>query len=163
MDSNFKPRAGQPPRQVIPPATFGPRPGSNPLVQWGTEQVRDQAKSYAIGRVSQIAARTALGARFFGITKWLWIAQYAALGLAILLAALSILDLVQQQSKALGFFGLVLAALALGVWFIIRKIRRFIDRKIDLAFQKVQGAFGRGPLSSGPGFGPVDNQPPRRR
>ncbi len=155
MNGRSKPRSGQTQRQVIPPAGQPP----NPLVQWGADQARDQAKSYALGRASQIAARTALGARFFGITKWLWIAQYVALALAIGLAVLGILDLVQQQSKALGFFGLVLAALALGVWFIIRKVRRFIDRKIDLAFQKVQGAFQRGPALSGSG----EYRQPKRR
>lgn len=137
------PQNGRRPDEAIRPAN----PQFDQLKQWGTEQAGNYAKDYALGKAASIAAKTALGARVFGFSKWLYIAEWGGLIVAVGLTILSIVTIIQGDGL-LGTFGLVFAAIALGVWFIVRKIRQFIDRQIDKAFQKFQQLLQRGSVKA---------------
>ncbi len=138
-------RAGRPYNNLepLPPEPAAQENHLQQVGRWGSEQVKDQAKGYAIGKAAQYAARTGLGLRVLFFARWLWIAEWGSLGAAVLLTILSIITFAQKDGL-LGIFGLVLAALAFGLWFLVRKLRRFFERQIDRAFQKFQALLQQG-------------------
>jgi hypothetical protein len=134
-----------------PPAIEPARPAKNKAMQevgrWGTDFAKDQARGYAVGKAAQIAARTALGARVLGVTRWIWLAEWGALGVAVVFAALGIIGIIQNDTL-LGTLVLILAALAFGVYLLVRKIRRFVERQIARAFAKFQSLLRKGVVRS---------------
>lgn len=138
------------------PNPSSPGPGLEParpnkamqeVGRWGTDFAKDQARGYAVGKAAQIAARTALGARVLGITRWIWLAEWGALGVAVLFALLGIVGLIQNDIL-LGSLVLILAAIAFGVYLLVRKIRRFVERQIARAFAKFQSLLQKGVVRS---------------
>lgn len=132
----------------MPPAQPGDNPNNkennwHPVARWGAEQAKEQARGYALGKAAEIAAKTALGARFFAITRWFWIAEWGSLALSVGLVILGIITIVQGDTL-LGIFGFALALVAFGLWFGVRQIRRFIERQIARAFAKFQSLVARG-------------------
>ncbi len=115
--------------------------------QWGTDFAKNQARDYAIGKAAQIAAKTALGARMLFVTRWFFIAEWGSLAVAVVFAVLGIIGLFQKDT-ILSVLVLILAALAFGLYLVVRMVRRFVERQIARAFAKFQSLLQRGAVRS---------------
>lgn len=111
--------------------------------RWGTEQLKERGRDYAIGKATEYAARTALGRGFMFFFRWVWIAEWGALLVAIGLGLLGIIGLIQKDTFW-GIVALVLAVIAVVVWRAVRWVRRFIERQIDRAWQRFQELVAQG-------------------
>jgi hypothetical protein len=117
--------------------------GVNQVGQWGAGQVGERVKGYAIDKSLQYAARTALGRGVLSFLYWVWIVEWGALAIGVLLAILGIISIIQEETF-LGIVVLMLAALAAGVGFGIRWVRHFIERQIARAWLKFQELVAQG-------------------
>lgn len=96
-------------------------------------------------KLLQVAGRTALGARTVIITRWFWMAYFGALIVAIGLALLALTGYLQNE-PFLATVVLILAGIALGFWFLLRKVRRFVERKAGELYNRVgDNLLGRRP------------------
>ncbi len=136
-------RPEQPERESVRFEPGQPPRDGNRLTEWGAEQVRESAKGFALSKVAGVAARTGMGARLFLVTRWFWIAEWGALAVAVVLALLGIVGLIQKD-VLLGSLVLVLAAVAAGVWLAVRALRRFVERQAARAFAKFESMVQRG-------------------
>lgn len=129
---------------VIEPAQPQDDGGFKRKVQdWGTDFAKEQARDYAIGKAVDLAAKIPLAGRVFSFTRWFYIAEWGALGVALLFTVLGIIGLFQHETF-LAVFILILAALAFGIFWVIRKVRLFVERQIARAFNKFQELVRRG-------------------
>lgn len=134
-------------QEIIEPAQPDSGGFKNNLKEWGTGFAKDQARDYALGKAAGLAAKTALGARVFSFTRWFFIAEWGSLAVAALFAVLGIIGLFQHDT-ILSFFILILALIAFGVYWVVRKIRLFVERQIARAFGKFQELVRRGMVRS---------------
>ena len=81
----------------------------------------------------RVLGRSAAGAKLLGVTRWFWIAEWGALAIAVGLALLALVGYIQKDFL-LSTIVLVIAGLAVGVWLIVRAVRRFVERQIARAF-----------------------------
>ncbi len=91
----------------------------------------------------RLLTRTAMGARFFGITRWFWLAEWGALLTAIVLAILAGIGYLQHDNL-LSTLVLVIAGLAVVVWLVIRSARHFVERQISKTFARFEQLLARG-------------------
>lgn len=108
-----------------------------PVDEMGHNNQPNALKNFAVGKGTELFARTALGIKFFTITRWLWIANWGTLVAWIALVILGITGVIQGEGF-LSFVVFVLAALVFGVWLLLRFIRRFIERQTSRAFQRFE-------------------------
>lgn len=142
--SRFEPYPNSSPNQPhIEPARPEQGGFKSSVQQWGSDFAKDQARDYAIGKAAEIAAKTALGARMLFITRWFFIAEWGSLAVAVVFAVLGIIGLFQNDT-ILSILVIILAAMAFGVYLVVRKIRLFIERQIARAFAKFQSLLQRG-------------------
>jgi hypothetical protein len=71
-------------QEIIEPARPESGGFKDNLREWGTGFAKDQARDYALGKAAGLAAKTALGARVFGVTRWFFIAEWGSLAVAAL-------------------------------------------------------------------------------
>lgn len=117
---------------------------NNSLKEHVAQQVSSKAVAYTVEKAAQVITRTPLGGQIFVITRGLWIAQWLALIVAIVLTGLGIFGLFTEDLKILGVLILILAAIGFGVWFLIRTIRNFISRQVARAYEKFQALLYQG-------------------
>ena len=130
-------------QEIIEPARPENGGFKNNVREWGTNFAKDQARDYALGKAAGLAAKTAIGARVFGVTRWFFIAEWGSLAVAVLFAVLGIIGLFQHDT-VLSIFILILALVAFGVFWLVRKIRLFVERQIARAFARFQELVRRG-------------------
>ncbi len=123
------------------------QPGSGLKAQ-AAHQIGSRATGFAVGKAVNIAARTALGAQVFAVTRWLWMAQWLAMAAFVALGILGIWGLFTEGWRFLGFVGLVLAAIAFGIWFLISKVRAIINRQTARLMTKFEGLMQQGVLKA---------------
>src|SRR4051794_27576339 len=136
-----------PEQEVIEPARPAGGSFKNSIQEWGTDFAKDQARDFALGKAAQLAAKTAIGARVFGFTRWFFIAEWGALAVGVLFAVLGIIGLFQHDT-VLSILVLILALIAFGVFWVVRKIRLFVERQIARAFSRFQELLRRGVVRS---------------
>jgi hypothetical protein len=135
-----------PKQEVIEPAR--PEGGfKNSIQEWGTGFAKDQARDFAVGKAAELAAKTALGARAFMVTRWFFIAEWGSLAVAVLFGILGIVGLFQHDT-VLSILVLILALIAFGIFWVVRKIRLFVERQIARAFGRFQELLRRGAVRS---------------
>ncbi|HEX2909334.1 MAG TPA: hypothetical protein VH186_00905 [Chloroflexia bacterium] len=113
------------------------------LANWGAQRAGEEARTYAVGKAAQWASRTGIGSKVFIVTRWLWLADWGLLAATVLLALLGIIGIAQKDTF-LGVLVLVIAAMVFGIWFVVRRVRRFIDRQVERAFAKFMELVNRG-------------------
>lgn len=138
--SNRPEKYNPPPSPAVEPISETQRNG---LTQWGTGQLKERGRDYAIGKATEYAAKTALGRGFMFFFRWIWFAEWGAAAIAVILAVLGVISLFQKDTFW-GIVALVLAAIAGVVWWLVRLGRRFIERQIDRAWQRFQELVGQG-------------------
>lgn len=131
----YEPANPYPEQAIIESGPPEPQGFKGKVQQIGTDFAKDQARDFAIGKVANIAAKTAIGARVFGVTKWFFIAEWGSLGLSVLFAVLGIIGIIQKD-YVLGIFVMVLAAIVFGIFMVVRMVRQFVERQIERAYHK---------------------------
>lgn len=126
-----------------PPQNVPQRVEGNVVGNWAADQAKDYAKGYAIGKAAEFAGRTALGARMFMVTRWFWMAEWGALGIALLLAVLSVITAFQHD-YLMAVFGFIVAGIFGLIWLAVRAARRFVERQAAKAFARFQNLVARG-------------------
>jgi hypothetical protein len=142
-NTNSKPDPAYLGQEIIEPARPENGGFKDNIREWGTGFARDQARDYALGKAAGLAAKTALGARMLGITRWFFFAEWGSLAVAVLFAVLGTIGLIQHDT-ILSIFILILAVIAFGIFWLVRKIRLFVERQIARAFAKFQELVRRG-------------------
>lgn len=111
---------------------------------WATQEASKRATAYAVGKATRVAAKTALGAQVFVVMRWVVITEWGALALWVLLGLLAVVGLLMQGQTLLGIFVLILAAFAFGVWLAVRKVRRFVESRVEKAYEKFESLVEKG-------------------
>jgi hypothetical protein len=109
---------------------------------WVQNFAQDQAKHFIAGKVISAAGKHAGLARLFFINTWLMRIYWGAMLVAIILFGLGVISIIQGDGL-LGTFALILAGVALGVWFLLRMISRFAMRQLDKLYGRAERLWKR--------------------
>ena len=130
-------------QEVIEPARPEEGGFKNKVQGWGTDFAKDQARDFALGKAVDIATKLPIAGRFFIFTRWFFYAEWGALAVAVVFAVLGIIGLFQHDT-VLSILVLFLALIAFGVFWLVRKLRLFVERQIARAFNKFEELVRRG-------------------
>lgn len=125
------------------------KPNNNRVQRVVGNVVRNRAIDASWGVAEQYLPRQLSRAFIFAkvgfFTRWLWLAEWGSLALFVLFGILG-LGLSVTNGGFFATFVLVVALIFGGIWFLVRKARRFAERKIMQAFSTFQEYVRRGEL-----------------
>lgn len=106
--------------------------------------IRRLARTFVENKAVGVVGKTVLGARVLVINRWFWMAYLGVLAAWIGLGILGIIGIIQGDGF-LGTLVLIIAALLFGVWLLLRRIKRFIDRQTAKMYQRFERKFLQDP------------------